>query len=275
MIAGRAPLPMAGRLLAGAMLAGLAVACATASTAPSPEARAALAPGGTLRVALNLGNPVLVKQAPDGAIGIAPDLGRALADRLGASFVPVVYPDAGALVAGARAGAWDVAFAAIDPARTDVLAFTAPYMEVSITYLVPARSPIRTVKDADGQGVRIAVGTGNAADLFLARSLRHARLVRVPDTLDAATEVMRAGHAEAYAGNYERLVALAERLGDSRVLDDRFHAVEHAIALPRSREAGLAHVRAFVEEMKASGAVERAIARHALRGVTVAPPASR
>ena len=265
------------RLLAAAAITWLAGACATATSAPpSPEARAALAPAGTMRVAINLGNPVLARRSPDGAVtGIAVDLGRALANRLGATFAPVVYPNAGALVEGARAGAWDVGFAAIDAARADVLAFTAPYMEVSVTYLVPARSSIRTVGDADGQGVRIAVGTGNAADLFLSRALRQARLARIPDTLDAAIEVMRAGNADAYAGNQERLLVLRERLGDYRVLDDRFHTVQHAIALPRGRDPALAYVRAFVEEMKASGDVERAIARHALRGVTVAPPASR
>ena len=264
-------------LLAAATLAWLAGACATTATAPSPGARAALAPTGTLRVAINLGNPVLAKRASDGAgvTGIAIDLGRALADRLGAAFVPVLYPSAGALVEGARAAAWDLGFAAVDPARADVLEFSAPYMEVSITYLVPARSPVRTVADADAQSVRIAVGAGNAADLFLSRALRHARLVRIPDTLDAAVEIMRAGSADAYAGNYERLLILRERLGEHRVLDDRFHAVEHALAVPRGRAAALDYARVFVEELRASGVIESAIARHGLRGVTVAPRAIR
>ncbi len=263
-------------LPAVAALAWLA-ACATATAPPSPQARAALAPAGTLRVAINLGNPALAKRASDGAAvtGIAPDLGQALAARLGVGFVPVVYLSAGALVQGARAGAWDIGFAAIDPARADVLDFTAPYMEVGVTYLVPVRSPIRTVADADGQGVRIAVGTGNAADLFLSRALRQARLVRIPDTLDAAVEAVRTGQADLYAGNYERLWVLRERLGEYRILDDRFHAVEHAVAVPRGREPGLAYARAFVEELKASGAIADAIARHALRGVTVAPRATR
>jgi polar amino acid transport system substrate-binding protein len=184
----------ASRLLAVAALAWITAACATVPAAPSAEARAALAPTGTLRVAINLGNPVLARRDGTGDVtGIAIDLGRALAERLGAAFVPVVYPNAGALVAGARAGGWDVGFAAVDPARADVLEFTAPYMEVSVTYLVPARSAIRTVADADGQGVRIAVGTGNAADLFLSRATRHARVMRIPDTRAAAASAGAAG----------------------------------------------------------------------------------
>jgi polar amino acid transport system substrate-binding protein len=165
----------AGRLLAVAALAWITAACATVPAAPSAEARAALAPTGTLRVA-----------------GIAIDLGRALAERLGAAFVPVVYPNAGALVAGARAGGLDVGFAAVDPARADVLEFTAPYMEVSVTYLVPARSDPHGA-DADGRGLRIAVGTGNAADLFLSRATRHARVMRIPDTRAAAASAGAAG----------------------------------------------------------------------------------
>jgi polar amino acid transport system substrate-binding protein len=266
----------AGQLLAVAALVWLAGACSTAPASPSAEARAALAPAGMLRVAINLGNPVLARRDDQGEItGVSIDLGRALAARLGAAFVPVVYPNAGALVAGARAGAWSVGFAAVDPARADVLEFTAPYMEVSVTYLVAARSPIRTVADADGQGVRIAVGTGNAADLFLSRTARQARLVRIPDTLEAAIEIMQANQADAYAGTHERLLILRERLGEHRILDDRFHAVEHAIAVPRGRAPSLAYARVFVEEMKASGAIAEAIARHGLRGVTVAPRATR
>jgi polar amino acid transport system substrate-binding protein len=72
----------------------------------------------------------------------------------------------------------------------------------------------------------------------------------------------------------ERLLLLRERLGEHRILDDRFLAVEHAIAVPRGRAPGLAYAGAFIEEMKASGAVASAVARHALRGVTVAPRAA-
>ena len=38
----------------------------------------------------------------------------------------------------AKAGAWDMAFLAIDPGRADQIDFTAPYIEIEGTYLVPA-----------------------------------------------------------------------------------------------------------------------------------------
>jgi polar amino acid transport system substrate-binding protein len=253
----------------------IASGCASTSVFPTPEARQALTSDGKLRVGINLGNPVLAKrEATSGEVsGVAIDLGRRLASRLEAEFVPVLYENAGALVAGAKAGALDVGFAAIDPARADTLEFTAPYMEVAVTYVVPLSSGIRTVAEADRPGVRIGVGVKNAADLYLSRSLKDAQLVRVADTLDAAVELLQTGKADIYAGNRERLLLVRDKLDGYRLLDGRFYAVEHAIAVPRGRRPGLGFVNAFVEELKSSGAVAESIKRHSIRGVDVAPSA--
>ena len=256
-------------LIALAIVAG----CATPVVMPTPEAREALAPGGKLRVALNMGNPALVRRQGEDLAGIAVDLGHALAARLDAEFVAVPYPNAGALVEGAKNRGWDIAFAAIDPARADLLAFTAPYMEVGNTLLVPAGSPIRAVADADRRGTRIAVGAKNAADLYLTRNIRDAELVRLPDTLEAAMEVLQNGKADVYAGNNERLLIMRESLAGYRMLEGRYYSVEHAIAVPHGSRAAVGFASAFVEELKSSGAVAKAIMVHGLRGVNVAPSA--
>jgi polar amino acid transport system substrate-binding protein len=257
------------------IFAVLSGGCASTAVYPTPEARQALTSDGRLRVGINLGNPVLAKRdATSGEVsGVAIDLGRRLASRLEVGFVPMLYANAGALVDAGKAGAWDVAFAAIDPARADTLEFTAPYMEVAVTYVVPLSSGIRTVAEADRPGVRIGVGAKNAADLHLSRSLKDAALVRVADTLDAAVELLQTGKADIYAGNRERLLLVRDQLVGYRLLDGRFYAVEHAIALPRGRRPGLGFVDAFVEELKSSGAVAEAIRRHSIRGVDVAPSA--
>ena len=265
------------RLLLITAVGALVAGCASTGTAPSPEARQSLAPSGKLRVAINVANPILAKRDPasGNVTGITMDLGRALAARLGAEFVPVLYPNPGALVDGARAGAWDIGFAAIDPARADVLEFTAAYMEVNVTYLVPAASPIRAVADADRAGVRIGVGAKNAADLFLTRTIKQAQIVRAPDSVDSAVELLRSGNADAFASNRAGLMLMRDKLGAWRLLDERLYAVEHAIALPRGRGAGFAYAKAFVEEAKRSGEVAQGIARHSIAGVDVAPPARR
>ena len=259
------------------VLAVVLVGCATTASSPSPEVRQALASTGKLGVGINVGNPALAKRDPaTGEVeGIAVDLGRLLATRVRTEFVPVLYPSPAALVEGARAGAWDVGFAAVDPSRADVLDFTAPYMEVSVTFLVPTDSPIRALADADRPGVRIGVGVKNAADLFLSRTLKQAQLVRIADNLDGAIELLQSGKADLYAGNREGLFSLRDKLNGYRVLDGRFYAVEHAIALPRGRELGLAYAKGFAEEVKSSGVIAQLIARHSIKGVEVAAPAKR
>ena len=226
---------------------------------------------------INLGNPVLAKRggAQDELNGIAIDLGRMIAAQLGAEFAPVIYPNAAKLIDGARAGEWDIGFAAIDPSRADVLLFTAPYMEVSVTYLVPNDSPILLVSDADRPGIRVGVGAKNAADLYLSRSLEHAKLVRVDDNLAAAVELVKSGKADILAGNRQGLLDVRDQLGGYRILEGRFYAVEHAVTVPREKGAALAYLKSFVEEAKRSGAVAMAISRHSIRGVDVAPLTAR
>jgi len=129
------------------------------------------------------------------------------------------------------------------------------------------------VGDADQAGVRIGVGINNAAGLFLSRTIKRAQLVNDADT--GAMDLLRSGKADIYAGTRDNLFAIQEKLSSYRVLDQRFNAVEHAIALPRGQVLALPYVKAFVEEVKASGVVTEAIARHSIKGVQVARPASR
>lgn len=71
-----------------------------------------------------------------------------------------------------KTGAWDVCFLAIDPVRSAGINFTAPYMVIEGTYIVPADSTMRDFAEVDRDGVRIAVGRGSAYDLFLTRTLK-------------------------------------------------------------------------------------------------------
>jgi polar amino acid transport system substrate-binding protein len=254
------------------LLVSSLASAATTLMAPTSELRQALAPTGKLRVGLNLRRSFLVTQdAATGEVtGMAVDLSRLLAERLNVTVELVLYPDVGPLVAGARAGAWDIAFLGIDPARSDVMEFTAPYIEVDNTYIVPVNSPIHTLADADRSGVRIGTGLDSTTGLFLSRTIKHAQLVN-----GNATELLSTGKADIYAATRNLLITIQERLSGYRLLDEGFEPVRHAIALPRGSEAGLAFVSAFVEEIKTSGVVAAAIARYSMRGIKVAPAAAR
>ncbi|MGH7824746.1 MAG: ABC transporter substrate-binding protein [Candidatus Binatia bacterium] len=240
----------------------------------SPSLRSDLAPTGKLRVGINYGNPVLAtKDAASGDLrGVAVDLALELASRVGVPVELIGYEAAGKMAEAVRAGAWDVAFLAIDPGRVAEISFTAPYIEIEGTYLVPAGSPLRAIADVDRKGVRIAVSANSAYDLFLGRSVQHAKLARAPDP-SAAFELLVAGKAEAVAGVRQPLVTNAQKLPGSRVLDGRFMAIQQALGIPKSRDAGAAYLREFIEDVKASGLVARAIEKAGIRGVSVAPGA--
>ena len=249
-------------------------ACASAPPPPSPSARAALAPTGTLRAGINYGNTILAqKDAATGeSRGPAIELTRELAKRLNVPVELVAYTSVGTMVDGAKAGAWDIAFLGSDPLRAGEMDFTAAYLELEATYLVPAGSRLRTIADVDQDGVRVGAPARANYELYLSRSLQRANLVRA-ENANAAFELLVSGRVEALAGLRQALLPLAEKLPGSRVLDGRFMAVQQSVAIPKGRDAGFVYLRAFVEEAKASGMVARSIEKSGFRGVTVAPRA--
>jgi len=232
--------------------------------------RSELAPTGKLRVGINYGNFLLVNK--DRASGIAVDLGREIGRRLGVPVELVTYETAGKLADGVKTGAWDVAFLGAEPQRANEIAFTAAYLEIPATYLVPAGSRIRAIEEVDREGVRIAVAQKSAYDLYLSRNLKHAQLLRA-EGIQGSYDLFIAQKLEVLSGLKPRLVTDAEKLPGSRVLDGQFTAVQQAIGTPKGREAGARFLREFAEDAKASGLVAEAIARHGVRGVSVAPKA--
>jgi len=240
----------------------------------SPTLRADLAPTGKLRVGINYGNPVLAARDPaSGELsGVAVALARELGTRTGLPVELIAFESAGKMFDAVKAGAWDVAFLAIDPGRADQISFTAPYIEIEGTYLVPAGSPLRAITEVDRIGVRIGVSAKSAYDLFLTRSIQHAQLVRAPNP-DAAFQLIVAGNVDVVAGVRQHLVANAGKLPGARVLDGRFMAIEQALGIPKGREEGANYLREFIEDVKASGVVARAIEKAGIRGVSVPPKA--
>ncbi len=249
----------------------LMAACASTSKGP-PPARAELAPTGTLRAGINYGNVILAKKdkATGESSGVAIDLARELGRRVGVPVEIVAYDSVGSMVDGARAGAWDIAFLGADPARAAEISFTAAYVELEATYLVPAGSPLRSIADVDREGVRVAAPARAAYELFLTRSLQRATLVRAQGA-DAAVDLLVTGQVEALAGLRQALIAPAAKLPGSRILDGQFMAVQQAVGVPKGRDTGVTYLRGFVEEAKASGLVARAIEKTGAIGVSVAP----
>lgn len=256
------------RLIVCAALLALASCDAPETmTAAPPE----LAPSGTLRVGINLGNPILVAKDPaTGQLrGIAPDVARELARRAGVPFEFVQYEGAPAVADDAPFGKWDVAFIGADPAREGTIAFTAPYVELPSTYLVPAGSRIMTAADADAEGVRIAARPRTAYDLVLRRILRRATLV-YPQEGRSDVDLLSSGQADALAGLRTVLVETSRTMPGSRVLEQDFGAIQQAMGVPRPRTQAAEYLEAFVADIKASGFVNQAIERSGVQGARVA-----
>ncbi len=239
----------------------------------SEEAITELAPSGVLRAGINMANFLLVTGA--GAAGepegVAPDMARGIAESLGVGIAYVPFPTPGELADAAASDVWDIGLIGAEPARAEKIAFTAAYVEIEATYLVPEGSPLGTIEAVDRAGVRIAVTARAAYDLWLERNIEAAELVRAP-SLDGAVELFRTEKLEALAGLRPRLLADLEKLPGARILEGQFTAVQQAVGTARGNQAGAAFLSEFVEEAKASGFVQRLIERHHVEGLSVAPP---
>jgi polar amino acid transport system substrate-binding protein len=254
-------------------LVSLLLSCATTPIIP-PGARSDLAPTGTLRAAINYGNPVLAQKDPASGKprGVSVDMAHELGRRLGVPVELITYDAAGKVFDALQKNAWDIAFLAIDPARAAGIAFTAPYVVIEGTYLVPADSPFRNIQDVDRDGVRVAVGNKSAYDLYLTRTLKRAKLIRAA-TSPEAIDIFLKDKLEVAAGVKQPLVEFAKTHPNVRVMDGRFMAIEQAMGTPKGREAGARYLREFVEEMKASGFVARGLEKSGQGDATVAPRA--
>ncbi|MEO9190772.1 MAG: ABC transporter substrate-binding protein [Acetobacteraceae bacterium] len=240
----------------------------------SPEIVSKLAPRGVLRAGINMGNFLLVTgSSPSGdPEGVAPDMAREIATRVGVPIVYVKFAKPGELADAAGSDVWDIGLIGAEPARAEKIAFTAAYVEIEATYLVPAGSSLKTVADVDRPGVRIAVSARSAYDLWLDRNIKHAELVRA-EGLDGSFKAFVDGKLDALAGLKPRLLTDVEKQPGARILDGQFTAVQQAVGTARGNEAAAAFLRAFVEEAKASGFVTSLIERHHVRGLSVAAPA--
>jgi polar amino acid transport system substrate-binding protein len=233
----------------------------------------AFTPTGKLRASINLGNPILAnKHAATGLpFGVSIDLANNFAKRLGVDIDLVVFDAAGKSVEAVKAEQADIGFFAIDPLRGEGISFTAPYVLIEGSYLVPQTSTIQSNDEVDRAGIRVTVGQGSAYDLFLSRELKHADIVRAP-TSPTVVDVYVAQKLEVAAGVKQQLESDVLRFACHRLLPGRFMVIQQAMGTPKTRGVEAAHyLAAYVEEMKASGFVADALQRHGIKGASVAP----
>jgi polar amino acid transport system substrate-binding protein len=255
--------------IASPVLLALCAGCASQVDRPSAEVRAALAPNETLRVGVYPGSPTsLVRDPVSGeAKGLTIDLGRELARRLGVSFQQVEFRRVSEVLDAVNAGNVDFAISNATPARAKKVDFTQPVVALELGYLVPPNSSLQSISDADRRGIRIGVTQGSTSQTTLPGRLRQADVVPVSN-VGVAREMLDRGELDAFATNKAILREMADGLPGSRVLDGNW-GIEHlAIAIPKGRDSGMAYLRTFVQEARATGLVARASDRAGLRGAS-------
>jgi polar amino acid transport system substrate-binding protein len=242
--------------------------------APSAAAIAELTPTGKLRAAINYGNAVLARRdAATGEVsGVSVDLARELAKRLGVELQLVPFDAANKSVEAIKNQQADIAFFAIDPARGVDTDFTAAYVVIEGTYVVRNDSPIKTNADVDKPGTRIALAAKSAYDLFLTREIKHATLERTV-TSGEVTDMFLAKNLDVAANVKQQTEKDMTRIPGLRMLAGRFMEINQAMGTSKGRDNAVKYMRAFVEDMKASGFVAQALERHKIEGVAVAPAA--
>jgi polar amino acid transport system substrate-binding protein len=232
--------------------------------------QADLAPTGVLRASINLGNPVLANGTPDAPGGVTVDIARELAKRLELPLELVCFDAARKSFEAMTTGQADICFLAIDPARAEEVAFTAPYVVIEGVYAVPRDSQLATVAEVDADGVRIGVKQGSAYDLYLTRTLQQATVVRGEEGVD----VFRAEGLEAAAGIRQPIAAYVAEHPDLRVIDERFMQIQQAVGTARSKHPDtVAYLHDVVEDLKASGFIAASLAASGQAAAAVAPPA--
>jgi len=228
-----------------------------------------LAPGGVLRAAINLGNPVLAQGTAAVPAGVTVDIARELGARLAVPVDLVCFAAARDSLAAMVRGDAGICFLAIEPARAAEVAFTAPYVVIEGTFVVREDSGITTLADVDREHVRIGVNEGSAYDLFLSRTLKRASVVRGQDGIG----VFRRQGLEAGAGIRQPVTDFVARNPGFRMIDERFMQIRQAVGTTRSRAPGtVRYLAAAVEELKASRFIADALRRSGQDSALVAPP---
>eukprot|EP00418_Pyrodinium_bahamense_P065477 CAMPEP_0179076314 /NCGR_PEP_ID=MMETSP0796-20121207/34039_1 /TAXON_ID=73915 /ORGANISM="Pyrodinium bahamense, Strain pbaha01" /LENGTH=270 /DNA_ID=CAMNT_0020773567 /DNA_START=58 /DNA_END=870 /DNA_ORIENTATION=+ len=251
--------------------AGLAMPAAMPCAAAEAVAKE-MAPTGKLRVAINMRNALLVTgETPSGEPeGLAPSMAAAFAEKIGVPVEFVPYSSPADLAKDAEHDKWDVAMIGADPDRAAFVDFTAPYCQIEATFAVPTTSGAQKCADVDKANVRIAACAGAAYTLWLERNIKNAKLEKI-EGHDETYEFFKDEGCEAVAGLRSKLKKDGAKRPGTRILRDKFMAVEQAACTKKGRTEGFKALSEFIEEAKKSGLVKELMTKFKVAGDLTIP----
>ena len=232
------------------------------------------APTGTLRVGINLGNPILANENPatHELYGITIDIAHEIGKRLSLPVKLTPFKTAGNTVDAVKTGEIDLVFVAIDPVRGADISYTPPYIQIEGAYMVKNSSSIQQNDQVDVSGNEIVVGKGSAYDLYLTREIKHATLLRAASS-QAVVDDFMSGKGNVAAGVKQQLESDATRYEGLRMLPGRFMVINQAIGIPKARpqyEKTTAYLSDLITQLKQSGFVAKSMHEHKIEGAKVA-----
>jgi polar amino acid transport system substrate-binding protein len=255
-----------------ACLIALLLATAAQAQSITAEQKSQLALTGALRAAI-VTIPFLAKKDASGAVtGVAPDLAAEMARVLGVPYQPTVYETPNAGIKAMRDGMADFIFLAPTPERLGQLDFAPAFMEMELSLLVPAGSPIQTLADADQPGRRIVVYERSANEEMVRQKLSKATRLLVPlSDHKKAFEMIKNGEADAFADLLYQTVANQADMPGTRIVPGVIGRNALAIGHGKDKPAAAVYLKAFTETAIKSGLVAKSIEKASVRGA--APPA--
>jgi polar amino acid transport system substrate-binding protein len=233
---------------------------------------AEIIPSGKLRVGINGSNATLYARAADGsASGIAADIGKFIADKLGVPFEALVYSGAATYTASFGKGEWDIIVTGRNPLAAKLVDFMPDVILIDYVYIAAPGREFAGPDQVDRAGVKIGVPRNASADAFLSQRLKAAELVRVTGDANAVTEMLRDGKIDLYATGIDSVTRIAKSLPGSKIIGT-FDTVAFAVSTAKGwSPAAKARLTELVNEAKAAGIVQKAIDKAGLSSVRAAP----
>jgi polar amino acid transport system substrate-binding protein len=235
-----------------------------------------IAPGGTLRAVYLASNPAqAVQDRATGTIrGASADLARELARRIGVPLDIKPVADPKAVIDAVSGGDADIGFLAFEPSRAGTVEFSQTYMLVRQSFLVLDGSNIGAIADVDRAGQKIAGSFNDSITLFMKRKFKNATLSEIENNPAEIKRRLLAKEIDAFGANRQRLTNLLKDTAGLRILPDSLFGVPQTIIVPKGRAEALAAVNRFIDDVRASGFLQRSIESSGVVGLEAAPAGS-
>ena len=186
----------------------------------------------------------------------------------------VPFKSPGELADQAGKDIWDIGLIGAEPQRAAVMTFSAAYVEIEATYMVPPGSPITSIDQVDKKGVKVVTSARSAYGLWLENNIKNAELIQIAG-LDGAFNKFKDDKIDVLAGLRPGLLKDIAKMPGATILPGKFSAVQQAVGCNKPAAEGARYIAHFVENAKKSGLVASLIEKHKVKGLSVAPPANR